>query len=108
MERAAGVGERLIGGRLRCFHPWTAAGLSGKGVREDSACPPTYQTEHGFPLPSLHHTVPHFPSSFPQTHASLICDVCEDEAVQKGCLNHPVTAVSLHAAAPYQQEMLLK
>lgn len=85
-----------------------AAGPSEEGVGGDSACPSAYQNEHGFPLPSLHHTVPHFSPSFPQTHANLICNFCEDEAAQKGCLNHPVAAVSLHASAPSHQEMLLK
>lgn len=85
-----------------------AAGHGGEGVGGDSACQSAHQNEHGFPLPSLHHAVPHFPSSFPQTHANLICNVCEDEEAQKSCLNHPVTAVSLHTTAPYHQEMLLK
>lgn len=85
-----------------------AAGPSEEGVGGDSACSSAYQKEHGFPLPSLHHTVPRFPPSFPPTHANLICNVCEDEAAQKGCLNHSVTVVSLHATAPYHQEMLLK
>lgn len=32
MERAAGVGEILLRGRLRCFNPWMAAEPSGEGV----------------------------------------------------------------------------
>lgn len=99
---------RLLRGRLRCLHPWMAAGHSGEGVRGDSASQAAHQHEYGIPLPSLHHTVPHFPSSFLQTHANLICNVCEDEEAQKSCLKHPVTAVSLHTTAPYHQEMLLK
>lgn len=80
MERTAGVGEILLGGRLRCFHPWIAAEPSGKGVGGDSACQSSCQNEHGFPLPCLHRTVPYFPPSFSQFSANLICDVCEDEA----------------------------
>lgn len=73
-----------------------------------SACLSAYRNERRLPLPSLHHTVPYSPPSFPQSHTYLIYDVCEDEAAQKSCLNHPVIAVSLHATASHHPEMLLK
>lgn len=107
MEIAAGV-DAIAWRNTQVFPSMDGSRTQWRRGGGHSACQSPHQNEHGFPLPSLHHTIPHFSSSFPETHANLICNVCEDEEAQKSCLNHPVTAVSLHTTAPYHQEMLLK
>lgn len=66
-------------------------GRRGGRRLSQSVCP---QNGHGFPLSSLHHTVPHSPASFPQTHANLICNICEDEETEK------LLKISCHCCVP--------